>query len=180
MQLSMLSNRCEITLTSRFRFKARGDSAVIALDNLKRRGSELARAGWRPAGSSFAMAISATHRILADTGSLDLLAECSAEPSVQAGLYGKNSTHQYESHGHGQSPRPRLPPGCRAIFLSTSRIYPIRRLCELPLVPPKLGLSSQSYRTGVFGPGHYRRVCPHRETTSSSGYAASAATRRRY
>jgi hypothetical protein len=41
-----------------------------------------------------------------------------------------------------------------AIFRSTSGIYPATRLRELPLVPQKLALSSQSYKAGVFGPRH--------------------------
>jgi CDP-paratose 2-epimerase len=64
------------------------DCAVVALDNLKRRGSELALRRLLAGGVEFRHGDIRNPEDLADTDSLDLLVECSAEPSVQAGLYG--------------------------------------------------------------------------------------------
>src|SRR5271165_7471159 len=64
------------------------DSRVIALDNLKRRGSELALRRLPSGGVEFRHGDIRSREDLADAGSLDLLIECSAEPSVQAGLAG--------------------------------------------------------------------------------------------
>jgi CDP-paratose 2-epimerase len=72
---------------------------------------------------------------LADTGSLDLLVECSAEPSVQAGLSGGQrylintnliGTLNCLDHARHYD--------AAVVFLSTSRVYPISPLRKLPLV----------------------------------------------
>jgi CDP-paratose 2-epimerase len=65
------------------------DSTVIAFDNLKRRGSELALRRLAAGGVKFRHGHVRNAEDLADTGDLDLLVECSAEPSVQAGLHGE-------------------------------------------------------------------------------------------
>src|SRR6266446_5353914 len=62
------------------------DSTVIAIDNLKRRGSELALRRLAAGGVEFRHGDIRNSEDLADAGHLDLLIECSAEPSVQAGL----------------------------------------------------------------------------------------------
>ena len=71
----------------------------------------------------------------ADAGGLDLLIECSAEPSVQAGLAGDNrylintnlgGTINCLDHARRH--------GAAVVFLSTSRVYPIAALRDLPLV----------------------------------------------
>jgi CDP-paratose 2-epimerase len=56
------------------------DSAVVALDNLKRRGSELALSRLAAGGVEFRHGDIRNLEDLADTGSLDLLIECSASP----------------------------------------------------------------------------------------------------
>jgi CDP-paratose 2-epimerase len=63
-------------------------STVIAFDNLRRRGSELALGRLISGGVEFRHGDIRNREDLADSGSLDLLIECSAEPSVQAGLAG--------------------------------------------------------------------------------------------
>src|SRR5262252_7266364 len=68
--------------------RANPNNTVIALDNLKRRGSELALRRLAKGGVEFRHGDIRNREDLADTGGLDLLVECSAEPSVQAGLYG--------------------------------------------------------------------------------------------
>jgi CDP-paratose 2-epimerase len=111
-------------------------SAVVALDNLKRRGSELALRRLAAGGVEFRHGDIRNPEDLADTGNLDLLVECSAEPSVQAGMYGGErylintnliGTVNCLDHARRHD--------AMVVFLSTSRIYPIAPLRELPLVP---------------------------------------------
>ena len=112
------------------------DSAVIALDNLKRKGSELALRRLAEGGVEFRHGDVRNPEDLAETGGLDLLVECSAEPSVQAGLYGgerylinTNLVGAINCLDHARRH------DAAVIFLSTSRIYPIAPLRALPLVP---------------------------------------------
>jgi CDP-paratose 2-epimerase len=111
------------------------DSRVIALDNLKRRGSELALRRLASGGVEFRHGDIRNREDLADAGSLDLLIECSAEPSVQAALAGSNrylintnlvGTINCLDHARCHE--------AAVVFLSTSRVYPIAALRELPLV----------------------------------------------
>jgi len=111
------------------------DSTVIAIDNLKRRGSELALPRLALGGVEFRHGDIRNPEDLADAGSLDLLVECSAEPSVQAGLAGgerylitTNLIGTVNCLDHARRH------GAAVIFLSTSRVYPIAPLRELPLV----------------------------------------------
>jgi CDP-paratose 2-epimerase len=112
------------------------DITVVALDNLKRRGSELALRRLAVGGVEFRHGDIRNPEDLADTGSLDLLIECSAEPSVQAGLSGgdrylinTNLVGTINCLDHARRH------GAAFVFLSTSRVYPIAPLRELPLVP---------------------------------------------
>lgn len=86
---------------------------------------------------------------LADTGSLDLVVECSAESSVQAGLYGGEryllntnlmGTINCLDHARRHD--------AAVVFLSTSRIYPIAPLRELPLVPTESRFVIPASNTG--------------------------------
>src|SRR5271165_2330241 len=110
-------------------------STVIALDNLKRRGSELALRRLASGGVEFRHGDIRNREDLADAGSLDLLIECSAEPSVQAGLAGgdrylinTNLVGTINCLDHARRHE------AAVVFLSTSRVYPIAALRELPLV----------------------------------------------
>jgi len=60
------------------------DSTVIAFDNLKRRGSELALRRLSAGGVEFRHGDIRNPEDLAETGGVELLVECSAEPSVKA------------------------------------------------------------------------------------------------
>ena len=111
------------------------DSTVIALDNLKRRGSELALQRLASGGVEFRHGDIRNPEDLADAGGLDLLIECSAEPSVQAGLVegdrylintNLNGTINCLDHARRHE--------AAVVFLSTSRVYPIAALRDLPLV----------------------------------------------
>ena len=107
-------------------FLRQGDR-VVAFDNLSRRGSEILRDRIQRAGVEF---VRGDIRNPADlnsvAGPIDLLVECSAEPSVLVGIDGNDaefmvqnnlvgSLHCFECARRKQAP---------VIFLSTSRVYP--------------------------------------------------------
>jgi CDP-paratose 2-epimerase len=125
------------------------DSTVVAFDNLKRRGSELALYRLAAGGVEFRHGDIRNPEDLADTGSFDLLVECSAEPSVQAGLYGGErylintnliGTINCLDHARRHD--------AAVVFLSTSRVYPIALLRELPLVPRESRFVIPDTKTG--------------------------------
>jgi CDP-paratose 2-epimerase len=127
------------------------DSTVIALDNLRRRGSELALGRLAPGGVEFRHGDIRNREDLADAGNFDLLVECSAEPSVQAGLGGGDryliNTNLVGTINCLDCAREQ---GAAVIFLSTSRVYPIAPLRELPLVGTETRFVIPS---GSAGPG---------------------------
>jgi CDP-paratose 2-epimerase len=108
---------------------------VVALDNLRRRGSELQLARLAAGGVTFAHG---DIRVAADIeacGSFDLLVDCSAEPSVHAGT-GDDPSYLLDSNLGGtlhclEAARRR---DAAVLFLSTSRVYSIPALRALPLV----------------------------------------------
>jgi CDP-paratose 2-epimerase len=116
-------------------FKRDGSTAtVIVLDNLKRRGSELALARLQASGIEFAHGDIRVSEDLAAIGPVDLLIEASAEPSVHAG-YDGNPNYVIQSNLLGAL-------NCLEyarrhdsvlVFLSSSRVYPISPLRALPL-----------------------------------------------
>ena len=114
--------------------RTREDSEVIALDNLKRRGSELALPRLRDGGVLVCHGDIRPPGDIEAAGPIDWLIECSAEPSVQAGYEGDN---RYLIHTnllgtiHCLDAARRFDAG--VIFLSTSRVYPIAPLRSLPL-----------------------------------------------
>ncbi len=104
---------------------------IIVLDNLKRRGSELSLARLKSAGIDFVHGdIRNREDLVVD--SIDLLIECSAEPSVMAGidsspdylmntnLVGTLNCLELARHHNAAS-----------LFLSTSRVYPISHINNL-------------------------------------------------
>ncbi len=114
-------------------FKEAGDAGrVVALDNLKRRGSELNLPRLRAAGVEFVHGDVRCPSDLADCGPADLLVECSAEPSVLAGYDGSpayvtdaNLAGAVNCLEHARRH------GSAFIFLSTSRVYPVAALNRL-------------------------------------------------
>lgn len=130
------------------------DWEVIALDNLKRRGSELAIGRLRSAGVHFLHGDIRNPEDLAQVEGADWMIECSAEPSVQAGYDGDprylvntnlsgtlNCLEYARKHGTAM------------IFLSTSRVYPIVPLRALPLAP---GATRLDLPDDASGPGWSR------------------------
>ena len=115
-------------------FKNRNpDTAVVAFDNLRRRGSELNLSKLRDSGVQF---VHGDVRSAEDLNSLahapDLIVECSAEPSAQAG-YGGSPAYLIQTNLDGCFNCLELARRSKAdfIFISTSRVYPYRRLNEL-------------------------------------------------
>ncbi len=107
---------------------------VIALDNLKRRGSELNLKRLKGGGVEF---LHGDVREMADlpiVRDLSLIIECSAEPSVLAG-FGESPRYVIASNLTGAINCLELArkTGAAMIFLSTSRVYPLRALCDIKL-----------------------------------------------
>jgi CDP-paratose 2-epimerase len=108
------------------------DWEVVALDSLRRRGSELTLARLRAAGVAFVHGDVRVPSDLAAVGDVDALVECSAEPSVMAGVDGARdylvhanllgAYHCFEAAARS---------GAQVIFLSTSRVYPVAALNAL-------------------------------------------------
>ncbi len=113
---------------------ARPEVHVLALYNLKRRGSELAIARLKAGGVEFLHGDIRNPEDLESLQDVDVLLECSAEPSVQAGYDGDP---RYLVHTNLQGTLNCLEfaraRDAGVIFLSTSRVYPITALRDLPL-----------------------------------------------
>ena len=106
------------------------DATVTAVDNLRRRGSELNLPRLRAAGVAFVHGDIRNPADLAPLGrDLDLLLECSAEPSVLAG-YDGDPSYVIDTNLAGTIHCLELARKARAavLFLSTSRVYPIAAL----------------------------------------------------
>jgi CDP-paratose 2-epimerase len=102
---------------------------IVALDNLSRRGSELNLPRLREAGVSFAHGDVRNAEDLLAVGEIDALVECSAEPSVLAGVDGSpgylvhtNLLGAYNCLELARRTRAQF------LFLSTSRVYPVAAL----------------------------------------------------
>lgn len=105
------------------------DAEIIAFDNLKRRGSELNLVRLREAGVQFAHGDVRVHEDLFAVEAIDTLVECSAEPSVMAGV-GCNPSYLVDTNLMGAYHCLELARRDEAqfVFLSTSRIYPVAAL----------------------------------------------------
>jgi CDP-paratose 2-epimerase len=108
------------------------DWEVLALDNLRRRGSELNLPRLREAGVSFHHGDVRELDDLLEIGELDALVECSAEPSVMAGVDG-SPDYVVKSNLVGAYNCLELARRREAqfVFLSTSRVYPVAALERL-------------------------------------------------
>ncbi|MBT5265268.1 MAG: NAD-dependent epimerase/dehydratase family protein [Rhodospirillaceae bacterium] len=109
--------------------------AVVSLDNLHRRGSELSLDRLKAAGVEFLRGDVRSPDDFAAAGSFDLLLDCSAEPSVHAG-YDSGPSYLVDTNLTGTTHclEAARRTGADLLFLSTSRVYPIKRLAALPLV----------------------------------------------
>ncbi len=107
-------------------------TTITALDNLKRRGSELNIARLRDNGIDFVHGDIRAPEDLTSAGPVDLIVECSAEPSVLAG-FGENPNYVIQTNLVGTVNCLELARqnGADFVFLSTSRVYPIAPLRNL-------------------------------------------------
>ncbi len=106
---------------------------VVALDNLRRHGSELNVPLLAAAGVEFIHGDVRSADDLALGGrAIDLIVECAAEPSVLAG-YGGGSRYMVESNLGGVANCLELAreQGAKMLFLSTSRVYPVAQVNAL-------------------------------------------------
>ena len=101
------------------------DWSIVALDNLKRRGSELNLPRLRGAGVEYVHGDVRQLDDLMAVGDLDAIVECSAEPSVLAGFDG-TPAYVIESNLVGAYHCLELArrSAAQLVFLSTSRVYP--------------------------------------------------------
>jgi CDP-paratose 2-epimerase len=116
------------------------DLRVIAFDNLRRRGSELNLPRLRAHGVEFVHGdVRNPDDMRFDVRSVDLIVECSAEPSVLAG-YDAAPNYVIATNLVGTVNCLELARRIDAdmIFLSTSRVYPI---AELNAIPTEVGAS---------------------------------------
>lgn len=112
------------------------DIEVICLDNLSRKGSELNLSRLVQHGIQFVHGDVRNKEDLDRIGTVDWLIECSAEPSVHAG-YGESPSYLINTNLLGLIHCLEFlrQYGGSLIFLSTSRVYPIAKLRDLPLTP---------------------------------------------
>src|SRR5215472_6138903 len=125
-------------------------STVIALDNLKRRGSELSLRRLASGGVQFRHGDIRNPEDLANVGRIDLLVDCSAEPSARAGL---NRDERYLINTNLIGTINCLDYSrcydAAVVFLSTSRVYPIALLRELPLITTESRFAISKSSTGA-------------------------------
>jgi CDP-paratose 2-epimerase len=105
---------------------------ITALDNLKRRGSELNLSRLREAGIAFVHSDVRDPADVQALGAIDTLVECSAEPSVLAGTDGSPDyvvrTNLFGAYHCLEFARRH---DASVVFLSTSRVYPVATLERL-------------------------------------------------
>lgn len=125
---------------------------VICLDNLKRRGSELNLPRFKSSSIDFVHGDIRNPEDLESFEDIDLILECSAEPSVMAGI---NSSPSYLLNTNLAGTLNCLElarrNSAKMLFLSTSRVYPIQKINDLPLQEQKtrFELEDNFSRTGV-------------------------------
>ncbi len=110
-----------------------GENAeVVSLDNLKRRGSELNITRLKSGGVDFFHGDIRQIEDIRAVGDIDLIVECSAEPSVLAG-YNSSPDYLMQTNLQGTINCLDIARATQAdfIFLSTSRVYPIKTINEL-------------------------------------------------
>ena len=130
---------------------------VIVIDNLRRRGSELRPPALAAAGIEFIHGdIRNPDDLAVGNRPVDLLIECSAEPSVLAG-YGGSPRYVLETNLVGtinclELARERT---ARVLFLSTSRVYPMAHVNALGFTeePTRFSLTDAQQLPGASGNG---------------------------
>jgi CDP-paratose 2-epimerase len=110
------------------------DWDIVALDNLRRRGSDMNLPRLRDAGVEFRHGDIRLLEDLLDVGEIDALLECSGEPSALAG-FGGGTDYVVKANLLGAYNCLELARRRSAylLFLSTSRVYPVAALQSLAL-----------------------------------------------
>ncbi|HJR05805.1 MAG TPA: NAD-dependent epimerase/dehydratase family protein [Pyrinomonadaceae bacterium] len=133
------------------------EATVVALDNLKRRGSELNVALFKEHGIEFVYGDIRSPGDLQDlNGEFDLFIEASAEPSVLAGLDGSpNYVLQTNLVGTLNCLEFARRRAARLVFLSTSRVYSIKPLKEIQLTetPARFEIADAQKWSGISAEG---------------------------
>lgn len=134
-------------------FKERFENVdVVAFDNLHRNGSELNIPRLEQHGVEFVNGDVRSKNDLKAVGDISFLVECSAEPSVLAGKDGDTSylidTNLSGAVNCAEKCRKRDAP---MIFLSTSRVYPIKPLleCDISENETRLELANEQAVPGL-------------------------------
>jgi CDP-paratose 2-epimerase len=110
---------------------------IIGIDNLSRAGSPLNLAPLRKRGINFRHGDLRCASDLESIGQVDWIIDAAANPSVLAGVDGTTSSRQLIEHNlSGTVNLLELAKRCRAGFtlLSTSRVYSVKALSEIPVV----------------------------------------------
>ena len=129
------------------------DYQILAVDNLKRRGSELNIARLKQAGIAFIHGdIRNPEDLAALEGNFDYVIDAAAEPSVMAGM---GATFSYVVNtnltGTINTLEFAAKKGAKFIFLSTSRVYPISYLEQINYTegPTRFVLSENQALPGI-------------------------------
>jgi CDP-paratose 2-epimerase len=132
------------------------DWRIVAADNLMRRGSELNLPRLRAAGVDFRHCDVRVAEDLRALGTIDAVVECSAEPSVMAGL-GDGAEYLVQTNLVGAHNCLALAHrhGAQLVFLSTSRVYPVAPLSGLTLeqTPTRFEIANEQSVTGASAAG---------------------------
>ena len=130
--------------------------SIIALDNLKRRGSELSINRLKDARVEFMHGDIRNKEDFEQVGPIDLLIEASAEPSVLAGI---NSSLDYLINTNLSGTINCLNYAAKHqagfVFLSTSRVYPIKQIENIRFgeIPSRFQILTKQDITGVSAAG---------------------------
>jgi CDP-paratose 2-epimerase len=132
------------------------DAEVLALDNLSRRGSELNLPRLRSAGVAFVHGDVRVKDDLLALDRIDTLIECSAEPSVMAAA-GGSPDYVVRTNLMGAYHCLELArrDDAQVIFLSTSRVYPVRHLLGIALdeAPTRFEIAAEQTLPGISAAG---------------------------
>jgi CDP-paratose 2-epimerase len=129
---------------------------VVALDNLYRRGSELNLPRLRAGGVRFVHGDVREPEDLRAAGPFDALVECSAEPSVMAGVDGATGfLVRTNLMGAYHCLEEATRHGAQVVFLSTSRVYPVAALRALRIreTDTRFELTAEQPLTGACARG---------------------------
>lgn len=143
------------------RFKAKNPNCrVVCLDNLRRRGAELNIPRLQAQEIEFLHGDIRNPEDLDAVGDVELLIECSAEPSVLAG-YGGSPAYVVNTNLVGAINCLEFARTRKAgfVFLSTSRVYPVKTSNELAFVetPSRFELAPEQTVPGVSAKGFSER-----------------------